>query len=38
MCKKDELRCLIVRLLERIEDGEKLKRIYDFVNQVFCKD
>lgn len=38
MDKRDELRSLIVKLLEKIEDRKKLKRIYDFVNQLFCKD
>ena len=34
----NELRRLIVKLLWKINDEKKLRRIYDFINQVFCRE
>lgn len=35
--KREEYLELIISLLERITDVGKLKRIYAFINQIFCK-
>lgn len=35
--KAAELRRLIIMLLERIDDERKLREIYIFLNQLFCR-
>lgn len=37
MDKREELRRLIIVLLQKITDEHTLERIYTFVNQIFCK-
>lgn len=37
MNKNEELRMLINKLLERIDDERILRAIYRFINDIFCK-
>lgn len=37
MEKKEELRRLIVALVNRIENAGTLRRVYDLVNRLFCR-
>ena len=37
MNKNEELRMLINKLLEKIDDERILRAIYRFINDIFCK-
>lgn len=37
MGKHEEIRRLIISLLEKITDEQTLERIYALVNQIFCE-